>query len=432
MSRVLCIVLLVFGVVFGGCFAAEPGQQFRGYGKVQRAVSTAVFRVGGAVYPDGYFFVKVFIGNPPKPYYLDVDTGSDLTWVQCDAPCVNCPKGPHDPYKPRNNVVRCHEPLCAFIPHPVNYPCRDPADQCDYEIQYADSGLSTGVLVKDYFPIQLLNGSVLNSFISFGCGYDQNIPGSSHPPFVDGVLGLASGKSSILSQLSSRGVIRDVFGHCFSTKGGGYLFFGDDMVPSTGMVWAPMLQNKAEKHYSIGPIELLFDGKNIVKGGQPLIFDSGSTYTYFNGLAYKSLVSMIMKSMNKEQLKDAPEDRTLPLCWKGAQFFKSASDVKSLFQPLALRINKNIVMEIPPEAYLIISKKGNVCLGILDGSEVQLSNLNVLGDISLQDKLVIYDNVKKRIGWMSASCETLPNTDHDYLKATSLSLSISEDLYDEL
>ena len=26
----------------------------------------------------------------PGPYFLDVDTGSDLTWIQCDASCTNC------------------------------------------------------------------------------------------------------------------------------------------------------------------------------------------------------------------------------------------------------------------------------------------------------------------------------------------------------
>lgn len=37
-----------------------------------------------------YYHVTVNIGNPPKPYWLDIDTGSDLTWLQCDVPCVKC------------------------------------------------------------------------------------------------------------------------------------------------------------------------------------------------------------------------------------------------------------------------------------------------------------------------------------------------------
>lgn len=37
-----------------------------------------------------YYSVTLGIGNPPKPFQLDIDTGSDLTWVQCDAPCTGC------------------------------------------------------------------------------------------------------------------------------------------------------------------------------------------------------------------------------------------------------------------------------------------------------------------------------------------------------
>lgn len=32
------------------------------------------------------------IGNPPREYFLDLDTGSDLVWLQCDAPCSSCAK----------------------------------------------------------------------------------------------------------------------------------------------------------------------------------------------------------------------------------------------------------------------------------------------------------------------------------------------------
>lgn len=41
---------------------------------------------------DRYYFVTLKIGHPPKQYDLDIDSGSDLTWVQCDAPCTGCTK----------------------------------------------------------------------------------------------------------------------------------------------------------------------------------------------------------------------------------------------------------------------------------------------------------------------------------------------------
>lgn len=37
------------------------------------------------------FYTKVGIGTPSKDYHLQVDTGSDILWVNC-AGCKNCPK----------------------------------------------------------------------------------------------------------------------------------------------------------------------------------------------------------------------------------------------------------------------------------------------------------------------------------------------------
>lgn len=38
------------------------------------------------------YYTQILVGNPPRPYHLDMDTGSDLTWIQCDAPCTSCAK----------------------------------------------------------------------------------------------------------------------------------------------------------------------------------------------------------------------------------------------------------------------------------------------------------------------------------------------------
>jgi hypothetical protein len=38
------------------------------------------------------YYTSINIGNPARPYFLDVDTGTDLTWIQCDTPCTNCTK----------------------------------------------------------------------------------------------------------------------------------------------------------------------------------------------------------------------------------------------------------------------------------------------------------------------------------------------------
>nr|KAJ0222184.1 hypothetical protein LSAT_V11C200085250 [Lactuca sativa] len=46
--------------------------------------------------------------------------------------------------------------------------------------------------------------------------------------------------------------------------------------------------------YKLGTAELFLGGKTTRMKGLPIVFDSGSTYTYFSGEAYKALYSMIM------------------------------------------------------------------------------------------------------------------------------------------
>jgi hypothetical protein len=38
------------------------------------------------------YYVTIRLGNPAKEYFLDMDTGSELTWLQCDVPGAHCAK----------------------------------------------------------------------------------------------------------------------------------------------------------------------------------------------------------------------------------------------------------------------------------------------------------------------------------------------------
>ncbi|KAF8018649.1 hypothetical protein BT93_H3519 [Corymbia citriodora subsp. variegata] len=377
---------------------------------LNRVGASVVFPLHGNVFPTGSYNTTVYIGQPPKPYFLDPDTGSDLTWLQCDAPCVRCTETPHPLYRPNSDLVICRDPICASL-HSGDYRCDHP-EQCDYEVQYADGGSSLGVLVKDVVSFKSYGSGVLNPRVALGCGYDQ-IPGSSNP-FLDGVLGLGKGRSSIVSQLSSQGLVRNVLGHCLSTRGGGYLFFGDDLYDSSRVMWTPMSRDYS-KHYSPGTADLLFAGKPTGQKDLLLILDSGSSYTYFSSQAYEALSSAVKKALDRKPFTEALDDPTLPLCWRGRKPFKSIREVRKYFKPFALSFNsggrtKN-QFEVPPESYLIISAMGNVCMGVLNGTQAGLQNMNLIGDISMQDKLVIYDNERQLMGWQNyVDCSRPPKS----------------------
>ncbi|KAK2445100.1 hypothetical protein P8452_22831 [Trifolium repens] len=375
-----------------------------------RSGSSVVFPVHGNVYPVGFYNVTLSIGHPPRPYFLDIDTGSDLTWLQCDAPCSRCSQTPHPLYRPSNDLVPCRHPMCASVHQTGNYDC-EVEHQCDYEVEYADQYSSLGVLVNDVYVLNFTNGVQLNVRMALGCGYDQIFPDSSYHP-VDGMLGLGRGKSSLISQLNSQGLVRNVVGHCLSAQGGGYIFFGD-VYDSSRLAWTSM-SSRDSKHYSAGAAELTFGGKRTGFGNLLAVFDTGSSYTYFNSNAYQALISWLTKELAGKPIKEAPEDQTLPLCWYGKRPFRSVYEVRKYFKPIALSFPSSGRMkaqfEIPPEAYLIVSNMGNVCLGILNGSEVGMEDLNLIGDISMLDKVMVFDNEKQLIGWTPADCNRVPKS----------------------
>ena len=37
------------------------------------------------------YFTEIKLGTPPKRYYVQVDTGSDILWVNCIS-CEKCPR----------------------------------------------------------------------------------------------------------------------------------------------------------------------------------------------------------------------------------------------------------------------------------------------------------------------------------------------------
>ncbi|KAF7090832.1 hypothetical protein CFC21_093525 [Triticum aestivum] len=368
--------------------------------------STVLLPIKGNVFPDGQYYTSIFVGNPPRPYFLDVDTGSDLTWIQCDAPCTNCAQGPHPLYKPaKEKIVPPRDLLCQELQGDQNY-C-ETCKQCDYEIEYADRSSSMGVLAKDDMHLIATNGGKEKLDFVFGCAYDQQGQLLSSPAKTDGILGLSSAAISLPSQLASKGIISNIFGHCITreTNGGGYMFLGDDYVPRWGMTWAPIrggpdnLYHTEAQKVNYGDQELSMHGH--AGNSVQVIFDSGSSYTYLPEEMYKNLIDAI-KDDSPNFVQDS-SDTTLPLCWK-ADF-----SVRSFFKPLNLHFGRRWFVvpktfTIVPDDYLIISEKGNVCLGLLNGTEINHGSTIIVGDVSLRGKLVVHDNERRQIGWANSEC----------------------------
>ncbi|GJM90287.1 hypothetical protein PR202_ga06553 [Eleusine coracana subsp. coracana] len=122
---------------------------------------------------------------------------------------------------------------------------------------------------------------------------------------------------------------------------------------------------------------------------------------------YELIPAKVVKASLHRSLREV-EDPAMELCWRGAGMFGSVYEVKPLFKTLALvfkKANKIIsTLEIPPENYLIISGNGNVCFAIHPNPVV--GGMNVIGAVTMQDRIIIYDNEAKQIGWVHGPCGT--------------------------
>ncbi|XP_052877493.1 aspartyl protease APCB1 isoform X4 [Gossypium arboreum] len=352
--------------------------------------SATILPVRGNVYPDGLYFTCMLLGNPQRPYFLDIDTGSDLTWIQCDAPCSSCAKGANPLYKPTKvNIVPSGDSMCMEVQKNQKPQICETCEQCDYEIEYADRSSSLGVLAKDKLHLVTANGSITNLDVVFGCAYDQQGILLNTLSKTDGILGLSKAKVSLPSQLASKGIINNVVGHCLATDvaSGGYMFLGDDFVPNRGMSWVPMLGSPSIEFYHTQLVKINYGSSSLSLGAKDsdkagVVFDSGSSYTYFTKQAYAELVSSLSEVSELGFIQDA-SDPTLPICWRAPFPIRTIMDVKKYFKTLTLQFGSKwwIISKkfhIPPEGYLIISK-GNVCLGILDGSNVHDGSTLILG-----------------------------------------------------
>ncbi|XP_056164586.1 aspartic proteinase Asp1-like [Syzygium oleosum] len=403
MVTVLCWVLV--SATLQGCSADVPHFWNN---TPSRSGSSLVLPLAGKVYPDEYFSVSIDIGG--KAFKMDIDTGSVLTWVECDLSCTGCTQDPEHLYKPHNNFVLRSDPLCAASPRSTNQRRRLPRDHCPYKVRYLEGSSSTGSLVSDSFSLKLRDGSTLKPRLTFGCAYEQNAGDTSPSTTNAGLLGLGKGKVGILSQLVSVNAIQNVLGHCLSAQGGGFLFLGGDLVPSSKIAWVPFSAGSLTKpYYEAGPAELLHNGKPTGVGGLQVVFDSGTSVNYFNTEAYAAVVDKVRADLKGKPLEKVDGHEGFPICWKGAKPFQNVNEVKNYFMPLALSFMKgNAQLQLLPEDYLIISNIGAACLGIYEVKKKGPREPSIIGDISMQDKMVIYDNEKKQIGWVSANCAMLP------------------------
>ncbi|KAM4077586.1 hypothetical protein ACJW30_12G149600 [Castanea mollissima] len=239
------------------------------------------------------FMANISIGSPPVPQLLTMDTGSSLSWTQCQ-PCMHCFTQALPIFNPPQSatyrLLPCSSPICHQAPSMI---C--PASRCEFELRYGDGTVVCGYLGTEKITFETSDEGITSiPNLVIGCAYVVGGNWRTDGGQSSGVLGLGAQVTSLVKQLGSK------FSYCFGsiwnlqyshnqlTVGDGARIEG----PSTpitifGGYYYVTLESISvgEKKLDISP--KVFKVTKQGKGG--VIIDSGSTLTYLPKAAFNPL-----------------------------------------------------------------------------------------------------------------------------------------------
>ncbi|CAK8542528.1 unnamed protein product [Lathyrus sativus] len=383
-----------------------------------RFLSAVEIPLGGNGLPSstGLYYTKLGLGTPAKDFYVQVDTGSDILWVNCVG-CTACPKKSGlgmdlTLYNPKTSqtasVVPCDDEFCTSTYDGPISGCKQEMS-CPYGITYGDGSTTSGSYVKDSLTFSRISGNLQispeNSSVIFGCGAKQSgTLSSSSEEALDGIIGFGQSNSSVLSQLAASGKVKRIFSHCLdSIEGGGIFSIGQ--VVEAKYNTTPLVPRMA--HYNVILKDMEVDGDFLdlptdifdSGSGRGTIIDSGTTLAYLPASVYNQIMTKLMARHPGLQLILVDEQFT---CF---HFPNNTLDeefpvVKFHFEGLSLIVY--------PHDYLFLYKKDIRCIG-WQKSNTQTKDgkdLILLGDLVLSNKLVVYDLDNMTIGWTDFNCSS--------------------------
>ncbi|CAI0397723.1 unnamed protein product [Linum tenue] len=374
--------------------------------------------LGGTGRPNGVglYYAKIGIGTPSNDYYVQVDTGSDIMWVNC-IQCKECPKTSslgidltlYDINESASGtLVTCDQEFCSEVNGGPLSGCTANVT-CPYLEIYGDGSSTAGYFVKDAVQYDRVSGDLetasANGSVIFGCGARQSGDlGSSTEAALDGILGFGKANSSMISQLAATGRVKKIFAHCLDGENGGGIFaIGHVVEPRVNMT--PIIQDQPHYNVNMTAVQVGHDMLNLpaevfdAGDKKGAIIDSGTTLAYLPEMVYKPLLEYITILFSRFSFAKI----YLNVCFI---FHCSLDDA---FPNVTFHFENSLLLRVYPHEYLFPFQEGYWCLG-WQNSGLQSRdrrNMTLLGDLVLSNKLVLYDLEKQAIGWTEYNCESL-------------------------
>ncbi|KAL2490263.1 Eukaryotic aspartyl protease family protein [Abeliophyllum distichum] len=350
----------------------------------------------GLAQGSGEYFTRLGIGTPAKYFYMVLDTGSDVAWIQC-LPCRKCytqADRVFDPTKSSSfSSVACGSPLCRRLDSPG---CRN-RKKCLYQVSYGDGSFTVGEFSTETLTFRRTR--VKN--VALGCGHDNEglFIGAA------GLLGLGRGKLSFPIQTGRR--FGRKFSYCLVDRSASskpsWIIFGHSSVSRNG-VFTPLLTNpKLDTFYYVGLNGISVGGVRVPgitaslfkldrTGNGGVIVDSGTSVTRLTQPAYIALRNAFRAGASN--LKRAPDFSLFDTC-----FDLSGKTVVKV--PMVVLHFTNADVSLPASNYLIpVDTDGRFCFAFAGTT----SGLSIIGNIQQQGFRVVFDLESSRVGFSPRGC----------------------------
>ncbi|MBA0624819.1 hypothetical protein Godav_010106 [Gossypium davidsonii] len=320
----------------------------------QKAVQSIVFPT------ENSYLTKLSFGTPPVEYFAIVDTGSDLTWIQC-VPCTKCYNSQgsslFDPQASSTyKAFSCDSQTCRAF---GGEQCLKTND-CQYHVTYGDMSSTIGILSSDTLSFDSINGG---------------------------------GPFSLVSQIGPQ--IDHRFSYCFVprfAKSSGKLIFGQESIIShPKAISTPLVSKYPQTFYY-----LTLNGVSIGdKTAHPsstqgnVLIDSGVTLTILEPDLYSSVDAMVKEAIGKEPVQDP--SGAFNLCY-GADTNINVPEMVFHFSGADVRLQ-------PVNTFMVNGDL--VCMVIVPNS---VNPFSVFGNYAQINFQVEYDLQKRVVSFAPTDC----------------------------
>ncbi|KAK0572311.1 hypothetical protein LWI29_029592 [Acer saccharum] len=350
----------------------------------------------GSVIGSANYIVTVGLGTPKKDLSLVFDTGSDLTWTQCQPCAGSCYQQKETIFDPKDSQtytnISCSSPLCDSLKSGTGNSPRCFSSTCIYGIVYGDSSFSEGFFGME--TLTLTPTDVFPNFL-FGCG--ENNRGLFRG--AAGLIGLGRDPISLVSQTAQK--YSKIFSYCLpsSSSSTGHLTLGNGGVsksvkftPLSTMSQMPSLYGLDVTGISVGGQKLSIPASVFSSSGT--IIDSGTVITRLPPTAYSSLKSAFQQQMS--QYPTAPALSILDTCYDFSKYENIT------FPTISFSFNGDTDVEIDKTGIFVMSKVTQVCLAFAPNGDD--SDVAIFGNVQQKTMEVVYDVAGGRVGFAPGGC----------------------------